>query len=208
MAYLTKTLILILLFTLSCSFHSETEKNQEETLVYSAIIDSVFNDSLIYIFVEDSTHSLVRYITKNTFSEELFGKDPEQYFIDLFNEKNSDINQSLIKAYIENNRHDLYLADTLKINRINEFVPFMDIYAYRLGYKIRKSHITQKIRAGEKIGIISFSRVGFNRNLDECLLEVSVHLGKRSENFFLNLKKNNGTWQQKAHCYIYGPYKK
>ncbi len=120
----------LVVYISSCTFNSTDETIQEESSIYSTIIDSVFDDSYSTIFIEEDTRSIIRFIKKSTFSEELFNKDPEEYFEYLFTEKKSKIDKDLIPKYIAANRLNRTLKEKYTPNRNYVFLPYKIIYFY------------------------------------------------------------------------------
>jgi len=189
----------------SCSRIDEN-LNEDEVLIYSTIIDSLFDNSYEEVFINDSTLSLIRFIQKNSLSEHLFGKKPVEYVHSFFKEKECVINEGLIEPYIANNR-EKYSVSKLELIRKHKFVPYISIYAYTKGYTPKNKDIKNAMENDLKFGIVSFSRISFAENETEALVEINVHRPNRGETFFSILKKVNETWQFSSNCYLYGPYK-
>jgi hypothetical protein len=191
-----------------CLFNSGVEQNlnAEEVLIYSIIVDSVFNDTYKTIFIDDSTRSLIRFITKSTFSENLFGEEPVEYFKSFFEKKKCDVKKILIKDYVKNNRSKYFLRKNFIPKREHRYLPYRSIYLYKYQKIKKQNELFEAIKNGAKFGIISFSRIGFNSRKTEALIEVHIHRERRGENFFIILKKVNTTWKPVSNCYIYGPY--
>jgi hypothetical protein len=202
-----------LLFILPVILHltncSGVDENlcEDEKIIYTMIIDSVFNDSYKIININDSTHSLVRYISQNVFSETLFGEKPETYFKSLFEKKKCTVNKSLIGAFIENNRNKYYIPKNYKPGRDHKYVNYLSIYYYLHARDNYKNKLAREIRDDVKFGLISLSRAGFNSDHTEALLEVNIHRKQRMEIFYSYFKKINGRWKLASNCYLYGPYR-
>jgi len=181
--------------------------DEDEQIIYAMIIHSVFNDTYKVIHINDSTHSLIRYIIKNTFSETLFNQEPEEYYRSFFKEKNCTINNGLIEAFIQNNRKQYYIPKNFKPDRDHKFVNYLSIYYYLRTRDNKKNKLTREIKDDVKFGMISLSRVGFNDDHTEALIEVNIHRKQFKEIFYSHLKKTSGTCKFASNCYLYGPYR-
>ena len=206
--YLT-VLIFILPVLLQLCACSSVEKNlnEDEKIIYTMIIDSVFNDTYKIIHINDSTHSLVRYIIKGSFSETLFDKEPEEYYRSFFIEKNCSIGDDLIESFIKNNRTSYYITKNYKPDRNYKYVNYLSIYYYLRVRDDKKNKLALEIKDDVKFGLISLSRVGFNSDRTEALIEVNIHRKQLKEIFYSHLKKINRTWKFASPCYLYGPYR-
>jgi len=181
--------------------------NEDEQIIYTMIIDSIFNDTYRIIHINDSTHSLLRYIIKNTFSETLFNQEPQEYYGSFFKERNCLINEDLIKTFIRNNRKQYYIPENYKPDRDHKFVNYLSIYYFIRSGENQKNRLTLEIKDDVKFGLISLSRAGFNHDRTEALIEVNIHRKQLKEIFYCYLKKINGQWEFDSNCYMYGPYR-
>jgi len=202
-------LITILFFTFTwttCTFDASDTFHPAEFIIYNAVIDSVFDSTYQAIFIVDSTRSLVHYIKKATLSEYLSGKKPKEYFEDLFDEKNCDENKEFISNYIFVNRKRLNLAEHYMPDGRVFFVPYTAIYYYRHDRTSASSPISRMKNESLKFGIISLSRVAFNRQKNEGIVEISVYGKFRTENLFIHLIRSGDQWLPQSNCYRHGPY--
>ena len=204
-------IILIYIIPLILTFSSCSEVDQgltkDEQTIYTMIIDSVFDETYKILYINDSTHSLVRYTIKNIFSETLFGKPPKEYYRSFFKEKNCNIDDDIVETFIENNCKQYYIPENYQPGRDHKFVNYLSIYYYLRAGDSYKNKLAREIRDNVKFGLISLSRVGFNTDHNEALIEVNIHRKQLKEIFYSHLKKTNGTWRFSTNCYLYGPFK-
>lgn len=200
-------LILPVIMNLSACQGVDKNLNEDEKIIYTMIIDSVFDSTYQVININDSTHSLTRYTAKNTFSETLFGEEPGAWFKSFFKKKNCSVDEKLIERFIDNNRKKYFIAGDFKLPRYHKFVNYLSIYYYLRMKDNQKNKLTMEIRDEGKFGIISFSRAAFNDNHTKALIEVNIHRKRQKEIFFSTLKKVNGSWTFSSNCYMYGPFR-
>jgi len=193
---------------LTCSLEKDHKHIlNEEKLIYSVIIDSLFNTSYDIVFIEDSSRSINQYIQKNLFSEILFGQEVEEYYTSFFKKKHCDFEMELVHDFINANRANYFLPGTYIPERKHKYVSYSNIYYYINGLRQKKNPLIQASFKDSTFGVISFSRAGFNNEQTEAFLEVNVFRIQKGEVFFAYLKKRNGQWHSVFNCYMYGPYK-
>jgi len=204
--YISAFIFISVLWLTRCTDVVDENLNIDEQKIYTMIIDSVFNDSYKMVHINDSTNSLLQYTIKNTFSETLFDKKPDEYYRSFFEEKNCHINDDLIKSFIHNNRKKYYIPKNYRPVRDHKFVNYLSIYYYLHTRNNFKNRLAREIRDDVKFGLISISRAGFNKDHTEALIEVNIHRKQLKQIFYSHLKKVNGLWKFESNCYMYGPY--
>lgn len=202
-------MVIILLQTSGCIKREDLNRplDADEIFIYSAIIDSLFNDSYEKVFINEKTLSVMRFIKKTSLSEHLFEEEPAEYFRKFFLEKKCVVSEELIENYIEFNRQKFPLFDKLKLNREIGYAPHLSIYAFSRGTTPKHEQLKKALNDKIKFGVISFSHISFAEDKTEAMLEVNIHRRNRGETFYSFLKKVNRDWQFLPNCYVYGPYK-
>ncbi len=200
-------ILFIPVFILMVSCAGEQVPDAREQQIFSFIIDSVFNDSYQTVAILDSSMSVMRFATKTTFSEDLFGREPLPYLLSLFREKGCRPDKALLEAFIERNKGKYPLAERYKPGRNYIFTSYRSVYDFMYGSVNRDSDLYQTVQSKKRFGIISLSRAAFNSDQSLALVEVNIFRKRRGENFFITLKKNKDAWRVKSVCYVHGPYK-
>ncbi len=200
--FLLAALVLLLL---SCA--DENYPDADEQQIFSYLIDSVFNESYSTVVILDSTMSVMRFATKTTFSEDLFGQEPLPYLISFFQKKECRPDKALLKAFTEQNREKYLLAGRYQPQRNHIYASYRSVYDFMYGSLNKDNDLYETVRSGKRFGIISFSRVGYSDGKDRAMMEVNIFRKRRGENFYLTLKRKDGGWRIQSKCYAYGPYK-
>ncbi len=185
----------------------ERVPDEQEQQIFSFIIDSVFNKSYQTVALLDSSMSVMRFTTKTTFSEDLFGQQPLPYLLSLFREKGCRPDEPLLQSFVGRNRKKYLLKGQFSLQRNFTYTSYRSVYNFIYGSVNKDSDLYATVQSKKRFGIISLSRAGFNDDKTMALVEVNIFRKRRGENFFISLRKNKNTWAVRSICYVYGPYK-